>query len=206
MLGKISSHLGALFLIFKIKIIISTFKRYFKTYTEHAVQHISDTVFPWKENNSCYYYPGIWLLWTYWYKFICCSVSWLRLTLQPHARLPCLHYLPEFALEQTHVHWVNDAIQPSHPLSPPSPPALNLSRHHSLSQGVSSLHQVVNLSISPSNAYSGLIWLPTPVFLPGEFHGHRSLADYSPWGCRVRHNWLTHTHRCIHIWKTNCVS
>ena len=27
-------------------------------------------------------------------------------------------------------------------------------------------------------------WLPTPVFLPGEFHGQRSLADYSPWGCK----------------------
>ena len=38
---------------------------------------------------------------------------------------PVLHHLPEFA--QTHVHWVSDAIQPSHPLSPPSPPALNLS-------------------------------------------------------------------------------
>ena len=37
---------------------------------------------------------------------------------------PVLHYLLEFA--QTHVHWVNEAIQPSHPLSPPSPPALNL--------------------------------------------------------------------------------
>ena len=37
---------------------------------------------------------------------------------------PVLHYLPEFA--QTHVHWVSDGIQPSHPLSPPSPPALNL--------------------------------------------------------------------------------
>ena len=37
-----------------------------------------------------------------------------------------LHYLPEFA--QTHVHWVGDAIQPSHPLSPSSPPALNLSQ------------------------------------------------------------------------------
>ena len=41
-----------------------------------------------------------------------------------HARLPVLGYLREFA--QTHVHWVNDAIQPSYPLSPPSPPALNL--------------------------------------------------------------------------------
>ena len=147
MLGKISSHLGALFLIFKIKIIISTFKRYFKTYTytEHAVQHISATVFPWKENNSCYFYPGIWLLWSYWYQFICCSVSRLCLTLQPHARLPCLHYLPEFAFEQTHVHWVNDAIQPSHPLSPPSPPALNLSQHQGLFQWVISSHRVAKV-------------------------------------------------------------
>ena len=35
-------------------------------------------------------------------------------------------------------------------------------------------------------------WLPTPVFLPGEFHGQRSLVGYSPWGCkRVRHNLVT---------------
>ena len=32
-------------------------------------------------------------------------------------------------------------------------------------------------------------WQPTPVFLPGKSQGQRSLADYSPWGCRVRHNW-----------------
>ena len=31
-------------------------------------------------------------------------------------------------------------------------------------------------------------WLLTLVFLPGEFHGQRSLAGYSPWGCRVRHD------------------
>ena len=31
-------------------------------------------------------------------------------------------------------------------------------------------------------------WHPTPVFLAGESHGQRSLADYSPWGCRVRHD------------------
>ena len=37
-----------------------------------------------------------------------------------------LHYLPEFA--QTHVYWVGDAIQPSHPLPPPSPLAFNLSQ------------------------------------------------------------------------------
>ena len=45
---------------------------------------------------------------------------------------PVLHHLPEFA--QTHVHWVNDAIQPSHPLLSPSPPALNLSQHQDLFQ------------------------------------------------------------------------
>ena len=40
---------------------------------------------------------------------------------------PVHHQLPELA--QTHVHWVSDAIQPSHPLSSPSPPAFNLSQH-----------------------------------------------------------------------------
>ena len=45
---------------------------------------------------------------------------------------PVLHYLLEFA--QTHVHWVSDAIQPFHPLSPSSPPALSLSPHQGLSQ------------------------------------------------------------------------
>ena len=40
---------------------------------------------------------------------------------------PVLHYLPEFA--QTYVRWIGDAIQPSHPLPPSSPPALNLSQH-----------------------------------------------------------------------------
>ena len=43
---------------------------------------------------------------------------------------PALQYLPEFA--QTHCHWVGDAIQPSHPLSPPPPPALNLCQHQDL--------------------------------------------------------------------------
>ena len=54
--------------------------------------------------------------------------------------LPVHHQLPEFT--QTHVHWVGDAIQPSHPLSSPSPFAINLSQHQGLFQGVSSAHQV----------------------------------------------------------------
>ena len=57
---------------------------------------------------------------------------------------PVLHYFPEFA--QIHVHWVSDAIQPSHPLSSPSPPALNLSQHQGLLHWVGSWHQVVRVS------------------------------------------------------------
>ena len=53
------------------------------------------------------------------------------------------HYLPEFA--ETHVHWVGDAIQPSHPLLPPSPPAFNLSQHQGLSQWFGSSHQVAKV-------------------------------------------------------------
>ena len=59
-------------------------------------------------------------------------------------------------------HWVSDAIQPSHPLLSPSPPAFNLSQHQCLFRWVSSLHQVAKVlgfsfNISPSNEYSGLI-------------------------------------------------
>ena len=57
--------------------------------------------------------------------------------------LPIHHQLPEFT--QTHDHWGGDAIQPSHPLSSPSPPALNLSQHQGLFQWVSSSHQVAKV-------------------------------------------------------------
>ena len=60
-----------------------------------------------------------------------------------HARLPCPLPTPEFV--QTHVHWVSNAIQPSHPLSSPSPPAFNLSQHQGLFKRVSSLHQVAKV-------------------------------------------------------------
>ena len=67
-----------------------------------------------------------------------------------------LYHLPEFA--QTHVHQVGDAIQPSHHLLSPSPPAFSLSQHQGLSQWVSSSHQVAKYwSVSPSNEYSGLV-------------------------------------------------
>ena len=57
--------------------------------------------------------------------------------------LPVHHQLPEFT--QTHVHWVSDAIQLSHPLSSPSPPAFYLSQHQVLFQWVSSSHQVAKV-------------------------------------------------------------
>ena len=73
---------------------------------------------------------------------------------------PVHHQLPELA--QTHVHRLGDAIQPSHPLLSPSPPAFNLSQHQGFSS--ESVLQIrwpkywsFSFSISPSNKYSGLI-------------------------------------------------
>ena len=57
--------------------------------------------------------------------------------------LPVHHQLPEST--QTHVHRIGDAIQPSHPLSSPSPPAFNPSQHQGLFQWVSSSHQVAKV-------------------------------------------------------------
>ena len=72
---------------------------------------------------------------TFFFPFPSCSVAQSCLTLcdpvdcSPPG-FPVLHYLPKFA--QTHVHRVGDVIQPSHPLSPPSPLALSLSQHQGL--------------------------------------------------------------------------
>ena len=72
---------------------------------------------------------------------------------------PVHHQLPEST--QTQVHWVNDVIQPSHPLLSPSPPAFNVSQHQGLFKWVSSSHQVAKLSQlhlqHQSSRYSKLI-------------------------------------------------
>ena len=73
---------------------------------------------------------------------------------------PVLHCVLEFA--QTHVHWVSDDIQPSHPLSSPSPLALNPSQHQGLFQWVNSSHRVakgleLQLQHQSCNEYSSLI-------------------------------------------------
>ena len=74
--------------------------------------------------------------------------------------LPVHHQLPEFT--QTHIHQDGDAIQPSHPLSSPSPPALNLSQHQYLFKWVSSSHEVAKvlefqLQHQSNNEHPGLI-------------------------------------------------
>ena len=62
---------------------------------------------------------------------------------------PVLHYLPEFA--QIHVHWVSDGIQPSHPLSSPSPLAFNFPQHHLMSHFFfTSGGQIIGASASAS--------------------------------------------------------
>ena len=98
---------------------------------------------------------------------------------------PVHHQLPEPT--QTLIHWVSDAIQPSHPLSFPSPPTFNLSQHQSLSNE-SVLHLrwpkdwSFSFSVSPSNQYWGLIsfrmdWLD---LLAGQFS---SVAQSCPTLC-----------------------
>ena len=93
------------------------------------------------------------------------SVAQLCLTLcDPVDRstpgLPVHHQLPEFT--HIHVHWVGDAIQPSHFLASSSPPAFNLCQHQGFFKCISSSHQVAKvlefqLQHNPSNEHSGLI-------------------------------------------------
>ena len=71
--------------------------------------------------------------------------------------LPVHHQLPEF--NKTHVHGVSDAIQPSHPLSSPSPPALNLSQLQGLFKWVSSSHQVAKV-LEFLLQHQSLQWIP----------------------------------------------
>ena len=69
--------------------------------------------------------------------------------------LPVNHQLPELA--QTHIRWVSDAIQPSHPLSSPSPPALSVFSNESDLCIRWPKYWSFSFNVSPSNEYSGLI-------------------------------------------------
>ena len=82
------------------------------------------------------------------------------------------HQLPELA--QTHIHWVDDAIQPSYPLPSPSLPTFTLSQHQGLFQWVSSSHQMAKLlelqfqhqsfqrPFRTHCLYDWLVWSPSP--------------------------------------------
>ena len=72
--------------------------------------------------------------------------------------------ISNFQLAQTHVHWVSDAIQPSLPLSSPSPPAFNLSQHQGLFKWVSSSHQVAKV-LKFQLQYQSFQWTPRTDFL-----------------------------------------
>ena len=111
----------------------------------HAVTNVRIPFFSWLSNFCCY-----------------CSVAESCPTLCNPMNcsllgFPVLHYLPDFA--QIHIHWVSDAIQPSHPLSSPSPPDFNLSQHQGLS---SQLFESGGQSIGASTS--------APV-LPGNIQG-----------------------------------
>ena len=86
--------------------------------------------------------------------------------------LPVQHQLLEPT--QTHVHWVSDAIQPSHPLSSPSPPAPNPSQHQGLFKWVSSSHQVAKV-LEFQLQHQTLKWTPRTDLLQDGLVG-------SPWG------------------------
>ena len=91
-------------------------------------------------------------VWTTCYPFICQQALQFSSVAQPcpilcnpmNCSMPGLPvHLLEFT--QTHIHWVSDAIQPSHPLSSPSPPAFNLSQHQGLFKWVNSSHHVAKI-------------------------------------------------------------
>ena len=126
----------------------------------------------------------------------CCLPAQLYLTLcDPLAcsmpGFPVLHCLRSFV--QTHVHWVDDAIQPFYPLSPPSPPALNLAQ--CLESAVCIMwpkYWRFSFSISPSNGYSELISFRIEWF---EYCVKRLLFS---WVCWIKHRLLLCDLACLH--------
>ena len=126
--------------------------------------------------------------------------------------LPVHHQLPE--ITQTHVHWVSDSIQPSHPLSSPSPPTFNLSQHQGLFKWVSSSHQVakstevsasasvllMNIQDLFSLGWTGWISLQSKrlstVFSNTQYRGINTLVFSFPYGptlTSIHDHWKNHS-------------
>ena len=103
--------------------------------------------------------------------------------------LPVHHQLLEFT--QTHVHWVRDAIKPSHPLSSPSHPAFNLSRHQGLFKWVSSSHQVAKV-LEFQLQHQSFQWTPrTDLLYDGLVASPCSPRDSHVWCKWVQLLWKT---------------
>ena len=101
----------------------------------YSTVHPHQEVLAWSRATLCYAHVSV--------QFSSVAQSCPTLCDPMNRSMPVLsvhHQLPEFT--QTHVHWVGDAIQPSHPLSSLLPPAPNPSQHQSLFQWVNSLHEV----------------------------------------------------------------
>ena len=91
-----------------------------------------------------------------------------------HTRCPVHHQSPEST--QTHVHWVDDAIQPSHPLLSPSLPDLSLSQHRGLFKRVSSSHQVAKV-LELHSASTSVLPVNTQNWFPLQWTGWISLQS-----------------------------
>ena len=127
------------------------------------------------------------------------SCSVVSNSLRPHEPqhwspgLPVHHQLLEFT--QTYVHWVSDAIQPSHPLWSPSRPAFNLSQHQGLFKWVSSSHQVAKVlefqlqHQSFQWIFMKRWWVLRLGLKKGEFSLWLFLSECLPW------------EPCLHLWK-----
>ena len=104
--------------------------------------------------------------------------------------LPVHHQLPEST--QTHVHWVSDTIQASHPLSSPSPPTFNLSQHRGLCKWVSSLHQVAKV-LEFQLQHQSFQW--TPGLISFRMDWLDLLAAQGTLKSLQKHEFLTHSTR-----------
>ena len=104
--------------------------------------------------------------------------------------LPVHHQLLEFT--QTHVCWVGNVIQPSHPLLSPSPPALNLSQHQGLFKWVSSSHQVAKvLEFQLQHQFFQWIQYRLILWCREKTQDHLWSTTYKGWDCLVRFSWET---------------
>ena len=136
----------------------------------------------------------------------CCSSNTLRPMDCSTPAFPVLYQLPELA--EIHIHWVSDAIQPSHLLFSPFPPAFNLSQHQGLFQWISSSQQVARVwsfsfNISTSSEYSVLFPLRWTGFFLFAVQGTlKSLLQHRSSKASILQCWAFFTIQLSHLYMT----